>query len=258
MKRFILNALIVLSGLTFFLGVNCFAQKGDHTYTSEAIENGSRIYILQCALCHGLDGTWMYPINLSIGQFRTAHSDDDLRKIISEGSAEGRMPAANLNEDELDAVVAYIRVGFDPDGSKVRIGDAKNGQNIYENKGRCIDCHRINGKGPRTAPDLSEIGLTRTPAALQRSLQAPMAALFPINRPVTLVTKNGETVTGRRLNEDTYTVQLIDSKERLRSLVKADLISYKISEGSTHKPTTLSDEEVADIIAYLLTLKGEL
>ncbi len=72
---------------------------------------------------------------------------------------------------------------------------------------------------------------------------------------MTIVTPDNETIIGRRLNEDTYTVQLIDSNERLRSLVKADLVSYRISETSIHKPVTLSSDEVADLIAYLLSFR---
>lgn len=248
---------ILLLSFSFLFLSDSFAQEVDHTYTSEAVQAGNRIYVLRCALCHGMNGAWMAPINLSLGQFRTAHTDDDLRRVISEGAGEGRMPPANLNQEELDAVVAFIRVGFDPDGADLKLGDAGRGQNIYEGKGNCTDCHRINGQGPRTAPDLSDIGLIRTPAALSRSLVNPITALLPINRPITIVTKNKETVTGRRLNEDTYTVQMIDSQERLRSFVKADLVSYEISDGTTHKPSTLSEDEVGDLISYLLTLQGK-
>ncbi len=82
----------------------------------------------------------------------------------------------------------------------------------------------------------------------------PAAALLPINRAVTIVTRDGETIAGRRLNEDTYAVQLIDTKEQLRSLLKADLVSYEISSTAIHAPTTLSSDEVADLVAYLLAL----
>jgi hypothetical protein len=73
---------------------------------------------------------------------------------------------------------------------------------------------------------------------------------------VRAVTRAGETIRGRRLNEDTYTVQLIDSNDRLRSLVKADLVEYQVSRTPTMEPTTLSGEEVADVIGYLLSLRG--
>ena len=89
------------------------------------------------------------------------------------------------------------------------------------------------------------------------NLVDPAAAILPINRPVRIVTRNEETITGRRLNEDTYTVQLIDTNERLRSLIKADLVTYEISEAPSKGPTKLTPAEVADVIAYLLTLDGE-
>jgi mono/diheme cytochrome c family protein len=65
-------------------------------------------------------------------------------------------------------------------------------------------------------------------------------------------------VTGRRLNEDTYTVLLIDAQERLVSLLKADLREYTIIKTSpmpSYKDT-LTPAERADLLAYLLSLKG--
>ena len=235
-----------------------FAQEGGHTYSSQAIETGLRVYVQQCMLCHGPDGSLVAPINLSRGIFRNVTSDDDLRQAIAEGAAEGRMPAFNMPESDLDGLVAYIRTGFDPERSTVRIGSKESGLVLFGGKAECDQCHRVRGVGPRTAPDLSEIGLLHTPAALHRAMVDPAAALLPINRPVTLITRAEETITGRRLNEDTYTVQLIDSNEQLRSLVKADLVSYEISDTPTHEPTRLSQSEVADVIAYLLSLRGDL
>jgi putative heme-binding domain-containing protein len=167
------------------------------------------------------------------------------------------MPAFGLNASDLDGIVAFIRAGFDPEGVAVRIGDPGRGRSIFEGKGECVSCHRVNGIGPRTAPDLSEIGAIRTPAVLQQNLLDPSSAILPINRPVRLVTLNEETVTGRRLNEDTYTIQVIDSEERLRSFRKSDLATYEISMQPSKGPTSLSSEEVADVVGYLLTLRGQ-
>lgn len=231
-------------------------EDGDHQYTSEAIQAGSGVYNQQCALCHGPEGDLVDGINLSIGQFRTVQSDADLRQVISTGAAEGRMPAFDLRPEELSGIVAYIRAGFDTDGVAVMIGDPVRGKALFEGKGQCANCHRVGGVGPRTAPDLSNIGTLRTPAALQRNILDPASALLPINRPVRLVTRNEETVLGRRLNEDTYTVQLIDSQERLRSFRKTDLVSYEISDQPSKQATTMSSEEVADVVGYLLTLRG--
>ena len=108
------------------------------------------------------------------------------------------------------------------------------------------------------APDLSDIGATHSPAALQRSLLDPTGGMWPINRPVRIVTGDGRTIRGRRLNEDTYTVQLIDEQERLVSLLKADLREYEVAKTSPMPSLAgkLTDDELWDLVAYLLSLKG--
>jgi putative heme-binding domain-containing protein len=108
------------------------------------------------------------------------------------------------------------------------------------------------------APDLSDIGSARSAGALQQALLDPTSVMMPINRPVRIVMKNGTTMTGRRLNEDTYTVQVIDDRERLRSIDKAD-IGRLIVETTSTMPSyagRLTAEEIADLVAYLLSLKG--
>ena len=244
---------MLLAGPEQGLAQDSFA---DHRYTSEAIEAGSRVYVADCALCHGANGDAVDGVDLQQGLFRNARSDEDLRRVITTGVANGRMPAFDLRRVELDGVIAYIRAGFDPSGVAVKVGDAARGQLLFEGSGDCASCHRVHGRGHRTAPDLSEIGVVRTPAALQRTLLDPSAALLPINRPIRAVTRGGEIIRGRRLNEDTYTVQLIDSEERLRSLVKADLVEYEVSRTPIMEPTTLSSDEVADLVGYLLSLRG--
>ena len=234
-----------------------FAQSAsDHQYSSEDIEAGSRVYAAYCSLCHGASGDGVDGMDLRRGQFSRVLSDDDLRDVITAGLSNARMPAFDLRQDELDGIVAYIRAGFDASGVAVRVGDAARGRGLFDGRGECASCHRVGGRGPYTAPDLSDIGSIRTPAALQRTLLDPGRALLPINRSVRAVTRDGETIRGRRVNEDTYTVQLIDSNGRLRSLTKSDLVEYEASLTPIMKPTTLSADEVADLIGYLLSLRG--
>jgi len=232
------------------------AQLADHQYTSESIETGSRLYVSECALCHGPHGDRVDGVDLRRGRFRGARSDDDLKRIITEGVDNSRMPAFEFSAAELDGLVAYIRAGFDPSGVAVRIGDADRGESVFRGPGDCASCHRVNGVGPRAAPDLTDIGAIRTPTALQRSLLDPYTALIPINRPVRIVTDRGEIVSGRRLNEDTYSVQIIDSDGQLRSFVKDELADYEVLRTPTHQPTNLSGDQVADLIGYLLSLRG--
>jgi mono/diheme cytochrome c family protein len=84
--------------------------------------------------------------------------------------------------------------------------------------------------------------------------------MMPINRPVRIVTRDGRTIRGRRMNEDTFTVQVIDEKEQLLSFDKSDIKEFEVGKTSPMPPatTTLNNEELADVIAYLLSLRGQL
>lgn len=235
------------------------AQAGqDHQYSSADIEAGSRLYARQCSLCHGPNGELVNGVDLRRGQFRRAVTDEDLAKVIQTGVPAAGMPPFTLTAAETSTLVAFIRAGFDVSGATVRIGNAGRGQAVFAGKGGCASCHRVNGAGSRVAPDLSDIGAVRSPAALQRSLLNPTSGMWPINRPVTLVTRDGQTVRGRRLNEDTFTVQIIDDKEQLRSFEKSDLRELRVATTSSMPSVEgkLTGEELADLVGYLLSLKG--
>ena len=82
--------------------------------------------------------------------------------------------------------------------------------------------------------------------------------MIPINRPVQAVLSDGTVVSGRRMNEDTYTVQLIDDEGQLRSLDKTTLREFTVVEESPMPSyaETLTTQEIADVMSYLLTLRG--
>jgi putative heme-binding domain-containing protein len=167
------------------------------------------------------------------------------------------MPAFKLDAAEVAGVIAYVRNMNTFDRGSVAIGDAARGRAIFTGKGDCLRCHRVDGAGSRVAPDLSDVGATRSAASLVRSLTDPTSQMMPINRPVRAVMRDGTVVTGRRLNEDTSTVQLIDDKERLVSLVKSDLRELSVATASPMPSyRQMGDAEIADLVAYLLSLKG--
>jgi hypothetical protein len=92
---------------------------------------------------------------------------------------------------------------------------------------------------------------------LEQSVLDPSAEVLPGNRFYSVTLKDGTTVTGRLLNHDTLTVQLLDSKEQLRSFVKADLKDYGFAP--TPMPSykgKLDAQETADVVSYLVSLKG--
>jgi putative heme-binding domain-containing protein len=231
----------------------------DHGQYSRAyVEAGQRLYGPQCQVCHGANGDGVPGVDLKLGRFRRASSDEDLARVITSGVPGTGMPPFVLRPAELTSVIAFIRAGFDPASAAVRVGDAARGRALFEGRAECASCHRVNGVGPRLAPDLSDIGAIRTLAALQRALLTPNESLLPIHRPVSIVTKDGRTLRGRRLNEDTYSVQIIDEQENLLSLAKADLRELTIATTAAMPSYAgrLTQDELADVVAYLVSLKG--
>lgn len=248
---------VFLVALAARTGVSAQAEHPGQ-YTQAEIDAGARLYSAQCQQCHGLNGDQISGIDLRRGVFRRSTSDEDLSKVITNGVAGTAMPPFTMQPQEVAAVIAFIRAGFDPAGTAVKIGNAARGQAIYEGKGACATCHRVNGRGPRVAPDLSDIGAARTPATIQRTLTDPSSQMMPLNRPVHITTKDGRTINGRRLNEDTFSVQLIDERERLMSIDKSTIRTMTVDTKSTMPAYggKLTTEEMSDLIAYLLTLKG--
>jgi cytochrome c oxidase cbb3-type subunit III len=233
-------------------------QEHPGQYTQADIEAGSRLYSAQCQLCHGPTGDQVAGIDLRRGQFRRVSSDEDLARVMTTGVPGTAMPPFTLRPEEVNSVIAFLRAGFDPAGTAVKVGNAARGRGLFEGKGACTSCHRVNGRGPRVAPDLSDVGAVRSPGSLQRSLLDPSSQMMPINRPVRIVMKDGKTIAGRRLNEDTFTVQVIDEQERLVSLDKSAIKSMTVETTSTMPSYggKLTTDEISDVIAYLLTLRG--
>lgn len=248
---------LVVAALVTISGAGVIGQ-ADHgsQYTQAEIAAGYRLYTTQCVQCHGGNGDGISGVDLRRGVFRRATSDEDLGRVISNGVPGAGMPPFKLEPAELTGVIAFIRAGFDQTAS-VRVGDPARGRTLYEGRGACASCHRVGGRGALTAPDLSGIGLVRTVAALQRSLVEPATAMVPANRPLRIVTKSGETVDGRRLNEDTYTVQLLDARGRLRSLAKADIrtLTYASASPMPSYSSRLTSDEISDLVGFLTSLR---
>jgi cytochrome c oxidase cbb3-type subunit III len=137
-------------------------------------------------------------------------------------------------------------------------GDAAAGKAVFEGKGACLGCHRVKGNGSRLGPELTDIGALRRTVELERSILDPDAEILPQNRFFRVVANDGTTTTGRLLNQDTFTVQLFDEKERLLSFSKSNLKDYAFIDKSPMPSYQgkLSPKELADLVSYLASLKG--
>jgi len=254
---------VMLSALfsaAFMLVVTAGPSRAQDTgrYEQTDIEYGALLFSMHCIACHGENGDLLPQMNLRSGRFPNSPGDSQLSDNIRNGIVGTAMVATAYTDSEIDALVAYVRNITSVELGSIALGDPIRGQTLFVGKGDCGSCHRVNGRGPRFAPDLSDIGAVRSASQLERRLLGGEGAVIPINRPVRIVTQDGTVINGRRINEDTYTIQLVDDRERLVSLVKAEFREYTVLATSAMPAYTdlLSDEERADLLAYMLSLKG--
>jgi putative heme-binding domain-containing protein len=122
----------------------------------------------------------------------------------------------------------------------------------------CLSCHRVDNMGSYVGPDLSDIGASRSADDIQAALVSPSKDVRPENRSVRLVTKDGKTVTGRILNQDGFSVQIIDSSSQLRSFQKASLREFTIVTANPMPSYAdkMSGQDITDLVHYLSSLKG--
>lgn len=240
--------------LAFMAGALC-AQQG---YSPEDVQAGKQLYGVNCSNCHGPNGDFVSGVDLGHGTFRRASTDNELVAIMVQGIQGTPMPPANLNDQQAHQIVAYLRsLAAAAAGTVGNKEDIARGKSLFESQG-CMNCHRVRDHGSRVGPDLTNIGARRKREDIERSIVDPDAEVLPENRYVRAVTRQGVTITGRILNEDTFTVQLIDSKEKLVSLQKADLSKFEFLKNSPMASyrDKLSGDQLSDLVDYLVSLKG--
>jgi putative heme-binding domain-containing protein len=176
-----------------------------------------------------------------------------------------------MTTDENRQLVAYVRSLGRLRAAQIP-GDRANGERLFWSKGNCGQCHTVGARGGRLGPDLTEMGTRRGAEHLRKSLLDPEAEIpdaFAVYRrvifmpdnflQVRVVTADGRQLTGVRVNEDTFTIQIRDSSDRLYSFRKEELHELHEDWGKSPMPNyrgVLSDSELQDVVAYLVSLKG--
>ena len=241
-----------------FVLVSAGISLAQQNYSPGDVDDGRRLYVASCSVCHGPEGESVPGVELDHGKFRRGSSDDDLVDIIRKGIPGTAMPPHTFTPFQARTVVAYLRyMAASPSRGPASAGDAVHGKAVFESKG-CLNCHRVNGNGARLGPELTDIGSLRRAADLERSILEPDAEILPQNRFIRVVTRDGATINGRLLNQDAFTIQLYDTADRLVSLDKSNLKEYAFTNKSP-MPTfrgKVSPQELSDLVSYLASLKG--
>lgn len=226
--------------------------------TPEDAAAGARSFRSQCAACHGLDASGAAGPSLTTGNFRHGNSDEALYGVITKGVPGTPMVGFKLAGREVWQLISFLRSANISKGAGQAKGDPARGSRVFETRG-CAQCHTASGAGGFSGPDLSEIGSRRTLGQLETALLDPDADVDPDYWSLRGRTKNGETISGLRMNEDSDSFQVLESSGRLRSVWKADLASYEIVRTSPMPSfkQKLTETELEDLVAYLTTLRAQ-
>ena len=233
----------------------------------KAVTQGAVLFRQECVFCHGVSARGgMRGPDLTTGSWSHGGTDAELAATIGAGVAGTAMPPNRLTEEEIWQVVAYLRTLQQPVAPAT--GDARRGETLFFGAQRCASCHIVNGRGGRIGPELTTVGSARSRAYIVESIREPGKRLSE-NRvggdatlkydTLTVVTADGATIVGVPMNEDTFTVQVMDMNERVHSLDKKSLKSLRHEDRSlmpAYDGNRLNGADLDDLVAYLQTLRA--
>jgi putative heme-binding domain-containing protein len=232
------------------------AKNNPHLGNKEAIRQGMGLFRARCADCHGLDAKGYRGPDLTAA-LAGEMTDERLFQIIRKGVPGTEMPSSRASDDDLLLTIAYLRNVGSVAPSERPIGNVDNGARLFA--AQCASCHRIGGRGGRIGPDLTRVGIARSRAALTREIRTPSDWVPPAFETVTVVTKDGQRIRGAKKNEDVFSIQIMDLRERIQGYLKSNLqtVTYeKESLMPAFGPARLSDGDLNDLVGYLTTLRG--
>jgi putative heme-binding domain-containing protein len=227
--------------------------EGDAT----AIRSGMGLFRARCADCHGMDARGVRGPDIT-QVWASGRSDEGLFMTIKNGITGTEMPAQpRLFEHETWQILAYLKTLAATARSEPPRGDAVNGEKIYQ--ANCASCHRVNGAGGRLGPDLSRIGVARSREVLELRIRGGVEGFLPGYEPVTLTPESGQAVVGVKKNEDLFSVQIMDTRERIQGYDKSSLKQLQNNPRSAMPAfgsNRISESDLDDLIRYLQTLRG--
>jgi len=263
--------------VVFLMGIATLAADDRNPLAGDpkAAKAGEYEFRINCALCHGLGarGGGRGP-DLTRAQKKHAHSDADMFQIINGGIPGTAMPANGTNgqgvgmtDAEIWQIISYIR-SQEVKAPAKPMGNAVRGKDLFFGDANCSLCHMVEGKGGRLGPELTGVGGSRTREAIIDSVRSPSRRLawglteatkeFPQEyESATAVTGDGKEIKGVTLNEDSFSVQIMDANEQIHLLEKDKLRSFQKSRESAmprYDADILSDKDLDDIVAYLISV----
>jgi putative heme-binding domain-containing protein len=223
-----------------------------------AIRNGGAMFRSRCAGCHGPDGRGSLGPDLTVF-WAAGGTDDRMFDTIQRGVPGTEMTGADrlrVLDKDIWQIVAYVRT-LAAVPAAPPIGEAASGERIFNVQ--CSSCHRVNGRGGQLGPDLSRIGSARSRAGLLSKIRGSTDFIRPGYEPVTLVTREGQKIRGVKKNEDEFSIQIMDTQERLQGYLKTNLTALTVDKQSlmpVYGSDRLNARDLDDLLRYLTALRG--
>jgi len=231
------------------------AEANPLAHNEQAIGQGREIYNHSCTVCHGLDGAagGRAPA-LGAGRSYVLRTDEAIFGAIQKGISGTEMPPSGLQPMDIWKVVAYIRSLRSTASEAFVPGDVAHGEQVFWNKGQCGSCHMIRGRGGIAGPDLSNLAAEQTLQSIRDSLTNPRERIPPGYQPVEVITKDGQRLSGIAKNDNNFSMQLLDSHDRLQLFTSDELrevVYKKQSLMPSNYGETLTPAELQDLVAFL-------
>lgn len=230
----------------------------------DSVLEGKKTFEASCVRCHGMDASGLTGPSLKRPKLKHVSDIASFINVVEFGIAGTGMPSNwAITDTDCHQLYAYINY-LKNQGKETPKGDSAAGRKVYASAG-CASCHIMNGEGNSIGPELSEIGASRNAAYLKQAIMDPAATLpestdidngygFSLYLPIKIITNDGKEITGLRINEDTYSIQLKDAANNYYSFNKDELKSVEKQYRQSLMPsfkTKLSDKEIENLVAFL-------
>jgi putative heme-binding domain-containing protein len=266
MKWFFSTQALVVLGVTYVTAQDLFVRlpadlpaKNPLDGNTDAITAGMGAYRQRCADCHGVDARGIRSPDITQVWAR-GRTDAALFRVVRNGIPGTEMPAhpaPRTSDTDIWRILAYVKTLAASLPAEPPPGNASAGQNLFATN--CLGCHKVGNRGGHLGPDLSRIGAARARAALARQIRGTVADFRTGYEPVTLTTPEGHQIRGLKKNEDLFSVQIMDTAERIQGYLREDMrtvTNEKQSAMPAFGTERLSDAELDDLLAYLTALQG--
>jgi putative heme-binding domain-containing protein len=216
---------------------------------------GAKLYeSLGCGVCHGEDARGGRGSDLrSQALWSRSDAQQHVFETIKGGVKGTEMPSFSklATEQDIGNLVSFLQ-RLQSDAYTPIAGDVNHGREVFQSAG-CARCHGPMGTGGALGPELASVVRSKGLDYLKAAIRQPSTVPFNYAA-VSVVPKNGRRITGRRCNEDTFSLQMVDHSGNVHMFLKdelKELVYDKKPLMPSYDETKLSPQSLLDTLAFL-------